>query len=520
MKILKSIKMINYKKFDETEISFNEGINILIGDNESGKSSILTAIDLILSGSRYKLEKIGHENLFNIKTISKFMSSSKKLENLPSMRLELYLDYCNDFLLDGRNNTKETDCSGLKIVCEPIEELSNEITEILNDDSSSFPFEYYSIKFLTFADAPYTSYKKFYKHLLIDSSQINNDHATKEYIKNIYSSYLEPFERNKNLYEYRNTKERFKKNTLSTINERVEGYDFIIKNSLQANLETDISISEDGVNIENKGKGKQSFIKTEFALQQNKKKNIDIVLLEEPENHLSHLNMKRLINHIDHAKKSQIFIATHSSLVASRLNLKKIILLNSNNCNTLSLGSVDDETANFFMKSPNSNLLEYILSKKVILVEGHAEYILIEKLYEIYTKNIPENDDIHIIAVGGICFKRYLEIGNALNIKTAVITDNDKNYECNCTQKYLDYVNKNIKIFADEDDEIYTFEKSIYKANKSICDKVMIRSTRQTLTAEEYMLKNKSESAFVLLCTKKELSIPKYIEDAIKWIKK
>ena len=63
MKILKSIKMINYKKFDETEISFNEGINILIGDNESGKSSILTAIDLILSGSRYKLEKIGLENL-------------------------------------------------------------------------------------------------------------------------------------------------------------------------------------------------------------------------------------------------------------------------------------------------------------------------------------------------------------------------------------------------------------------------------------------------------------------------
>ena len=44
-KIVK-IRLINYKRFRDFTIKPNERINILIGDNEVGKSSILNAIDL------------------------------------------------------------------------------------------------------------------------------------------------------------------------------------------------------------------------------------------------------------------------------------------------------------------------------------------------------------------------------------------------------------------------------------------------------------------------------------------
>jgi len=46
---LKRLKLKNYRLFSETDISFHKGMNILIGKNSSGKSSILEAIDFLLS---------------------------------------------------------------------------------------------------------------------------------------------------------------------------------------------------------------------------------------------------------------------------------------------------------------------------------------------------------------------------------------------------------------------------------------------------------------------------------------
>lgn len=41
----------NFKKFKNPfEVKFNENINLLVGDNESGKSTILEAIHVALTG--------------------------------------------------------------------------------------------------------------------------------------------------------------------------------------------------------------------------------------------------------------------------------------------------------------------------------------------------------------------------------------------------------------------------------------------------------------------------------------
>jgi hypothetical protein len=41
---------------------FNEDVNILVGDNESGKSTILQAIDLVIRASSSKIEELGIDN--------------------------------------------------------------------------------------------------------------------------------------------------------------------------------------------------------------------------------------------------------------------------------------------------------------------------------------------------------------------------------------------------------------------------------------------------------------------------
>lgn len=51
MPVITRLMLQNFKKFPRLDLFFNADRNIFIGDNESGKSSILLALDLVLSDS-------------------------------------------------------------------------------------------------------------------------------------------------------------------------------------------------------------------------------------------------------------------------------------------------------------------------------------------------------------------------------------------------------------------------------------------------------------------------------------
>ncbi|WP_271425241.1 ATP-dependent nuclease [Aequorivita sinensis] len=518
MKIIERIKIKNFGRFKEFSIGFDQNLNVLIGDNEAGKSTILNAIDIVLSGSRSKVENYGLDHLFNSEVIEDFLSSNKKYENLPILYAELYLNDQSNKDLDGKWNSDGIPAHGIQLICEPREDLSKEIKDILLQDDDNFPFEYYSIIFKTFSGESYTGYRKFMQHILLDNTQINNEYATKSYIKTLYHNSIKDAEKNKHHNEYRKHKENFRTTILKDLNERIEDYSFAIRTNSKANLETDLTIKEGNIEIQNKGKGRQCFIKTDFALKKNEKE-LDIILLEEPENHLSHINMKKLIRRINESENKQLFIATHSNLISTRLDLRKAIMLNSNSPRPTLLEELPADTSKFFMKAPDNNILEYILSKKVLLVEGDAEFILMEAFYEKLTNEKIEDSDIHIISVGGTSFKRYLDIAKLLNIKTAVIRDNDGNYQVNCIDRYDEYVQENIKVFSSENNDISTFEISVYETNKDVCDNLFLAG-RKTLSVQDYMLKNKADVAFELLDKKADtINVPDYIKNAIEWIK-
>jgi putative ATP-dependent endonuclease of OLD family len=529
MNTITKIKMLNFKRFETFEVTFDNKINLLIGDNEAGKSSILTAIDLVISGSRNKIETIGLEYLFNSNIIDRFLASDKNYGSLPKLEIELFLSELNNEETNGIINSEKAGSDGLKLICKPNDEFSSDIKKILLQKNCVFPFEYYTIEFKTFADQSYSGYKKYLKHILIDNSQVSSEYAMKEFVKDIYYSKISnSTEKYNHQHEYRLHKENFKNNAFRDINSRLDGnYKFAIKSNSKSNLETDLTIYEGNISIDNKGKGRQCFIKTELALSRNDN-DLEVILLEEPENHLSHTNMKKLIQKISSSEDKQIFIATHSNLISTRLDLKKSILLNSTTTKPLKLNSLPDDTAKFFIKAPDNNILEFILSKKVILLEGDAEYILMDALFKNETGEEIESSEVHIIAVDGITFKRYLDIALILNIRTAVITDNDRNYIENIIENFSEYNKDNIKIFSDIENARSTFEICIYQDNTKICDELfksklrVYKNGRESLTVQEYMVhkNNKAEVAYTLLDKKSnELLAPQYIKDAIKWIK-
>lgn len=520
MPAIKKVVLENFKSFDALTLQFDPGTNVLIGDNETGKSSVLLALDLTLSASRGRVETIGYEALFNQGAVQKFLAGPLTLDRLPQVVVDVFLEEGDDQGLYGTQNLLGTQTDGLRMSFIPLfEEFGPTIVELLKANKDSFPYEYYTVQFSTFSGAPHVSYRRPVKHLMIDSSRIDTEYAAREYTRAVFGFHTEVPDRYRLENQYRQGKEAFGRENLKVLNEALGDYQFALRTSVRSNLETDLVITKGGIPIENRGKGEQCFIKTNFALQKHEAKGgLHALLLEEPENHLSHTNMKRLVERLANTAGTQLFIATHSSHICVRLDLRHALLLGTGQ-KTGRLKDLSEPTANFFMKAPDNNVLEFALSRRVILVEGDAEFILMEHFYNQHAGNTLQTDDVHIISIGGTSFKRYLELGKLLSIKVAAIRDNDGDYQQNCVANYKDDLYDLAQIFADTDPARRTFEIGLYQDNQKACDD-LFAAGRKTLTVQDYMLKNKADVAFELL-TKKAAGLiaPKYIQEAIEWIR-
>ena len=89
-------------------------------------------------------------------------------------------------------------------------------------------------------------------------------------------------------------------------------------------LESVVSVFEGSIPLENRGRGMENLIKTKIALERNSK--VDVILIEELENHLSISTLNKMLNEISRTKdSSQIILTTHNNLIASRLNLTNVL---------------------------------------------------------------------------------------------------------------------------------------------------------------------------------------------------
>src|SRR5690606_4435042 len=142
----------------------------------------------------------------------------------------------------------------------------------------------------------YGSHRKPLRHLLIDGAQINADYAQREYTRALYRSHASPSVRGAQESKYRQVKDQVSRAHLTVLNSNLP-VPCHCPSTSKSNLETDLLVAEDGIPLEARGRGRQSLVKTEFALSKGKgSEAIEVLLLEEPENHLSHVNMRRLLD--------------------------------------------------------------------------------------------------------------------------------------------------------------------------------------------------------------------------------
>ncbi|MGL4861946.1 MULTISPECIES: ATP-dependent nuclease [Bacteria] len=538
---IEKLNLINYKCFEgKYTIEFKEGINILVGNNGEGKSTILEGINLALSGllnGKYLKNEIS-QYLFNKNIVKKYITDLKaggKQEILPSIEIELFINSKSPeklkelAILKGNNNSDRSDKYGIKLEIKFDDSYLKEYEILIKDkEIITLPIEYYQMKWSSFGRDSLTSRIIPLKSILIDSSLTKCQNGSDLYISKIIKNYLDEDKKVGISQAFRQVKEEFMRSEyISKINDDLKEkidrkkLEISVDLSTQNSWENTLITILDEIPFHQIGRGDQCIIKSKLALQHKKTSQAQILLIEEPENHLSHTKLNELMKIIEEESKGkQVILSTHSPFVANKLGLNNLILLK--NRKNMRLTELNKETYKFFKKLPGYNTLRLILSQKSILVEGDSDELIFQKYFMIKNREkLPINKGIDVISCG-LAFKRFLEIAILLNEKVGVITDNDGNYSKNIEEKYKDYTkNENIKVFADKDGDLNTLEPQFVNVNdiKKLSDIVRERKKKVETKAGliDFMIKNKSEWALRVFESNQILEYPEYIKKAVEW---
>jgi putative ATP-dependent endonuclease of OLD family len=272
------------------------------------------------------------------------------------------------------------------------------------------------------------------------------------------------------------------------------------------------------------GFGSQNTIKIELAVK-NSAEQVNLVLMEEPENNLSYSNMGKLIQRILKSQGKQIFIATHSSYVANKLNLGKLLLVRAGS--VFAFTALSSDTISYFKKLPGYDTLRLVLADKVILVEGPTEELLIQRAFLDEYGRLPSAEGIDIITVNALAFKRYCDIALLMKKPISIVTDNDGDIESHITKKYEGYIeNEYLSFFYESNESLNTIEPSVISVN--LVDGVPTEPFLHAISknasmlkknvdqVRDFMINNKAEWALRVFDSSEKIQYPEYVKNVVK----
>jgi len=540
---ISKIKIQNFKRFKGIfSLDLNKGTNILVGNNEAGKSTILEAIHLGLTGflNGRPLKSELTQYLFNKEIEAEYIAglTSEKAQPPPAISIELFIGGEDSPVLaelEGNGNSDKTDEIGVSFKIEFDETYQKEYSELLNAGNiKSLPIEYYKVSWKSFARNSITAKSVPLKSALIDSSSARVQNGSDLYISRIIRENLDDKERVEISQAHRQMRESFMEApSVKAINKKINSsaaisdkevkisVDMATQNAWEMSLMTYL----DNIPFHFIGKGEQSVVKTSLALSHKKSQEASLLLIEEPENHLSHTRLNELIKRIlGSNNEKQIIVSTHSSFVANKLGLDSLIFLNDSK--STRLNELSSETKTFFLKLAGYDTLRMILCKKAILVEGDSDELLVQKAYLNKKGKLPIEDGVDVISVG-TSFLRFLEIAEKINKPIAVVTDNDGNLDA-LNKKYDGYLGKNkksnIDIYFDnaidtgemKDFNYNTLEPKLLKENnRELLNKVLGTSYSTDNLLLKHMKEKKALCALKIFDTTEDIKIPEYISNAI-----
>ena len=532
---IKELRIENYKIFKTINIIFNDNVNIFVGENDSGKTTILEALSMVLTGKinggsiLSRLTPDWFNNEIRTQYINDVKNSGKSQP--PLISVEAYFDGLTEQdekikNYRGANNSRREDHIGVKLEIKFNEEYSGTYKQLLLEKKvEDIPIELYKVDFRTFATPDYYINTTAKKVAYIDATKKDYGVVLNKFVASSINEYLSEEERTNLRLAYRSNRHNFTdSDAVKNLNTKLQAEHHFRDKRITLNLrendidgwKSEMSLSLDSIPLDNAGFGTQNMIKTEMFMQQNL--DVDILIIEEPENNLSYTNMSILISRLSENTNKQIFISTHSSFVANKMGLQNIHLVGDGN--TKPFKELSKDTYNYFIKLPGFNTLRVLLANKIILVEGPADELIIQRAYIDNYGKLPIEDGIDVMSVGGVAFKRYCELAKLINKNIVIVTDNDGNPSS---------VRENYSVFADivdlcieDDKDLNTLEPTVLNANKdnfeAFRDIIYHKNDIKTIdygALNKFMEKNKAEWSMRVFLSDRKINYPKYILKAI-----
>lgn len=457
---ISSLKLWNYRKYgcgsfdlDKPDliVPFNKGLNVLIGENDSGKSAIIDAIKVVLKTHAYEWIKIEELD---------FYKDSKKLrieivfKGLKSNEAKNFIEWLG-WEGEGENAKPllrliyQAERNHNRILYSEVKAGMDENGHALNGESR----EYLKVTFLkALRDAKTELIAK--KNSRLSQILLGHNLFGDEKSKGRTKFEVEFEKVNTEIENW------FKKEGKEEIKDNI---DLFLKKFISESLESKLSLGEPEIkNIlekislivaeqKNLGLGSLNRLFMAAELLHLKKKNwngLRLCLIEELEAHLHPQAQMRVIETLvdevenNTAENVQFILTSHSPNLSSKVKLQNLILCKDRDVFPLGeellkneekkndkytkLSAKDYKFLERFLDVTKANLF---YSKGVILVEGWSEEILLPILakklgYDLTMK------EVSIINVGSTAYLHFAKIflrndGKELNVPVSIITDLD-----------------------------------------------------------------------------------------------
>ncbi len=390
---------------------------------------------------------------------------------------------------------------------------------------TNIPTEFYKVEWTSFEGQPINPRLPKIKSSLIDASRIRLQSGADYHLQRIISESLDAKQRALLARTFRVHQESFAEDdSIQSVNQAmsVSGksitkkiFSLQIDTSGTSGWESALSPHLDELPFQFSGSGEQQRLKILLALAR-KVEDSHVILIEEPENHLSFSNLNELIEKIGRQSDGrQVIIATHSSFVVNKLGLEQLILVSDGKGAKLS--SLSQDTQEYFRKLPGYDTLRLVLAEKVALVEGPSDELVFQRAYTDRMGRRPIDDGVDVICVRGLTATRFLDLAVPLRRTAVVLTDNDGDHTVNVEERYKRYTRHDfISVRTGQDNSLKTLEPQLLDANgREKMNLILGKSYTTDIELLKYMERNKTDVALAIFDTNEDLTWPSYIEQAI-----
>lgn len=541
---LKNLLIKNFRAIKEASFNFDKGLNIIIGENNSGKTAIIDALRICFSyGNQWRDIYIRKDDFYiDVENVDS-KNTSIKFDLIFEIEKEEESGLFYDLLVQ-KDDKQELqmhfyyyiqEIKGTEKVKFKIWGGDNEGQQITPDVLDLINFVYLSpIRDAVEALKPirWNRLGELFANIVTDKEGKPIDGEKRDVLAEKITSYV------KNDNDWTNLIEAGKNKINEHLNETsIEGkeqnieinflpfefrrivdnlriqFPFFKDDEIKGDLKKQkyLQISQNGLGYNN-----LLYIATVLGDLTNKKRYVEpeayySLLIEEPEAHLHPQLQNIFFNYMNILNKKgiQIFTTSHSPTITAKVDLNSLIILQNQQrkINSLSLrnSELEEKNKKFLAKFLDVTKSQLFFSNGTILVEGISEALLIPIFSRIMGKEYGiEKVGVEIVNINGVAFEHFAKLYNSddedkrLASKCAIITDDDSKKETeensSRAEKTLELQGGNLRVYLGK----ITFEYELFMAGDDNED-IILKIYKEMHSRTEFNQDSKEERAKFLI---------------------